>query len=141
MRAWRLALALFGQLLSRLLFAAFLVFATYNPTGRSFAHWVRRADVAVAWRLAVAGLLLVTFAAVLRMAARALGLIGLLFCVVIASGTVWVLWDAGWLALPDAQARTWFLLSAAAFSLGVGLCWVKISGGLDGQLRTVDVTS
>lgn len=137
----RPARSLLGPLASRLLLAAFLVFATYNPTGRCFARWMWRDDVALVWRAAAAGLLLVAYAVILRMVARALGLAGALFCIVVASAAGWMLQEAGWLALPDARAQTWFLLSLAAFVLGVGLCWVKLAGGLDGQLRTVDLTS
>ena len=129
-----------GKLLARVLFAAFLVFGTYNPSGRSFYHWLRDSDAAAIWKLIAGGLLVIAYSVVVPIVWRALGLGGLLLTTVLGTTACWVLIEAGWVSLDAPNAPVWIFLSVVAFVGGVGLCWMLFGRILDGQLRTRDLT-
>jgi hypothetical protein len=129
-----------GKLAARVLFAAFIVFGTYNPTGRSYYHWMRDSDAAATWKLIASGLLVVAYSVAVPIVWRALGPLGLLLTTVLATTACWVLIEAGWISLDAPNAPVWIFLSVVAFVGGVGLCWMLFGRILDGQLRTRDIT-
>ncbi len=131
---------LLGKLIARILFAAFLIFGTYNPGGRSYYHWLRNGDAVAIWKLVASGLLLVAYGVAIPIVWRALGFGGSLLTTVLATTTIWVLIEIGWVNLAAPDAPVWIFLSVAAFVVGVGLCWMLIGRILDGQLRTRDIT-
>ncbi len=129
-----------ARLLARLLFAAFLVFGTYNPGGRSYYHWMHDGDAAAIWKLVASGLLVVAYGVVIPVAWRALGFGGIVLTAALATTTSWVLIEAGWVSLAEPDATIWISLAVVAFVLGVGLSWMQIGRMLDGQLRTRDLS-
>lgn len=132
---------LFGKLIARILLAAFLVFGTYNPSGRSYWDWARSgAGGSAAWFVVATGLLLVAYAVVLPAVLRALGLGGIALVTSLATVSVWVMIEADLIRIADVVDQVWMLLSVVAFVLGVGLCWMTIGRTLDGQARTRDLT-
>jgi uncharacterized protein DUF6524 len=132
---------LVGKLAARLLFAAFLVFASYNPAGRSYFHMIRDASIDGLWKIIAGGLLLVAYGIVVPVTWRALGFGGIVMTTGLATTTIWVMIQAGWISLSSSDdALTWITLSVLAFVLGVGSSWMLIGRTLDGQLRTRDIT-
>ena len=131
---------LVGKLVARVLFATFLIFGTYNPSGRSYWHWLHSTAADPIWKLVATGLLLVAYAVAIPVMWRALGFGGTLLTTTLATTAAWVLIQSGWvdLAAPD-HPLTWITLSVAAFVLGVGLCWMLMGRILDGQIRTRDI--
>ena len=131
---------LLGKLVARVLFAAFLVFGTYNPGGRSYYHFLRDTDAAPIWKLIAGGLLAVAYGVALPVVWRALGFGGIVLVMALATTGCWVLVETGWLNLSAPYAPVWIVLAVIAFIIGVGLCWMLIGRILDGQLRTRDIT-
>ncbi|HTC10324.1 MAG TPA: DUF6524 family protein [Acetobacteraceae bacterium] len=129
-----------GKLVARVLFAAFLVFGTYNPSGRSYVDWVLHSDAAATWKLIATGLLAVAYGVALPTVWRALGFGGIVLTTTLATTTSWALIQANWISLAAPDAPVWILLSVIAFVVGVGLCWMLVGRILDGQLRTRDLT-
>ncbi len=127
-------------LLARMLFAGFLIFATYNPTGRSFTHWVLSDGPRIEWKLIAAALLLVAHGVVFPVAIRALGLGGVALATSLTTTAIWVALEAGWLSIPAPDGKVWVGLSVLSVVTGVGLCWMTIGRFMDGQLRTVDLS-
>lgn len=131
---------LLGKLVARVLFAALLVFGTYNPGGRSYVHWLLHGDAAAIWKLVVTGLLLVAYGVAIPIVWRALGFGGIVLATTLATTTSWALIQADWVSLTAPYAPIWILLSVVAFVVGVGLCWMLLGRIMDGQLRTRDLT-
>lgn len=131
---------LVGKLIARVLFAAFLVFGTYNPGGRSYYHWLRDSGAALTWKLIVSILLAIAHGVALPIVWRSLGFGGIVLTTLLATATCWVLIQTGWVSLASPDAPVWIGLSVIAFVIGVGLCWQLIGRILDGQLRTRDLT-
>ncbi len=136
-----------GMLVSRLLFAGFLVFATYNPSGRSYVHWLRAGPAwqssiwqLPTWQLITTVLLLLAYGVAIPVTIRALGIGGIALTASVAGAAIWVLLDSGLLSVAAEQAPVWIGLSVAATVLGTGLSWMNITTALDGQLSTRDLS-
>jgi len=131
-----LSLAGFGL---RLLFAAALVFLTYNPSGYSFYHWLRRsieADSLGPLHLLAAVVLLIGWTIFVRATTRSLGAIGLILGSAFLGALVWVLIDFGLLAANSMTAISWIVEASLAVLLAIGMSWSYIRRRLSGQLDT-----
>ena len=130
-----------GKLTARVLLAAFLVFGTYNPAGRSYYRLMWDPSIGGIWKIVASGLLIVAYGLVLSLTWRALGFGGIVIATGFATTLTWVLIEAGWIDLAASNTvLTWITLSVLAFVLGTGLCWMMIGRALDGQLRTRDIS-
>jgi hypothetical protein len=129
-----------GKLAARVMFAAFLVFGTYNPGGRSWFHWMRDSAASATWKLIVSFLLVIAYGVALPVVWRALGFGGIVLTTALATTTSWALVEAGWISLAAPNAPIWIGLAVVAFVVGVGLCWMLFGRILDGQLRTRDIS-
>ena len=84
--------------LLRLLATTVLVLATYNPSGFSFAHWLKTAfaNSALGPEHFVVGVIIVIGWIILLSATyRSMGLLGLILGVALFGGLVWLLIDVG----------------------------------------------
>lgn len=129
-------------LLVRWLAAVFLVFATYNPSGRSFFHWVFASDYDL-WALkAAAGMALAAGLIVFTIASlRSLGLFGMVLCGAVLSSFLWALHDTGVLTPTDRFAEEMSTLLFIASVLGIGVSWSHVKQRLSGQVDSNDVTN
>jgi hypothetical protein len=134
------ALTLGSRFATRLMFAALLVFGTYNPTGTCYLTWLREGAADPVWKLVASGVLAVAYGVVVPLSLRALGAGGIALTTAAAASGLWVLVEAGLLDPAAPAFRTWMLLSLAAILLGTGLCWMIVAIALDGQVRLRDLT-
>jgi hypothetical protein len=129
-------------LLARFLFSLALVFATYNPTGYSFYHWITdiaagppslKVIVALTLVMIYYAMFRVVFAAFRRSGLIMGGLAALLFASELASVV------AGWRSNPS--WHFYFLLSqyvtlcGIAIVLSLGVSWSHLIERLTGQLQ------
>lgn len=124
----------------RLIFSLLLVFATYNPTGYSFFHWVYPlTEIQIPLKI-LAGLVLVIFYAIfLRATFRSIGLIGVFFAAALSATLIWLFVDQGWLTLENDATMQWILLSIVGVIMGIGISWSHVRKRLTGQFDTDDV--
>ena len=134
-----LALTLGSQLAARLMFAALLVFGSYNPTGICYLQWLQNPAVHPVWKLVVSGMVAVAYGVTVPVSLRALGFGGVALTTALAVSALWVLVEAGLIDPAAPHAQAWMLLSVAAFVLGVGLSWMIMAVALDGQTRLRDL--
>ena len=114
-----------------------LVFATYNPSGYSYFHWVRHLFPAVGAVQAFFGVLLVVgWAIFVRASLRSLGAIGLLLAAALFGTLLWLIVDLGLLPVHNAIALVYLGLVLLALVLGTGLSWSHIRRRLSGQMDT-----
>ena len=129
-------------ILARFIVALFLVFATYNPSGFSFFHWLTRTVEANSWSpLIVVALviLLIGWTVFIRATKRSLGLIGFLLTVALFGTLLWLVIDVG--IVPANSSRTIAVLVEiiAAAILAVGMSWSHIRRRFSGQVDVDDV--
>lgn len=121
--------------LLRWLFAALLVFATYNPTGFSYVHWLVAQISHPTPYLALAGIVLIIgWVVFVRATLSSLGMLGLLLSVAFVACVVWLMIDWALFSLADASAIAWLVLAGLSFILAVGLSWSHLRRRLTGQV-------
>lgn len=124
----------------RLLIATLLVFATYNPTGKSYYHWLSENITAPSPLLVLAGiLLLIGWTIYLRATGRSLGAFGLLLAVAFISTIMWLIVDLGWLDLSSMETLTWIGEIVLSFVLAIGISWSHIRRRMTGQIDVDEV--
>lgn len=136
--------------LLRLVAAAFLVFATYNPEGLSYFHWViqpRSGETGLGAYLhgftplkAFAGLgLLAAWIVFLQATRRSLGVGGALLVLGLFGCTIWSMIYYGILSPTSSKTIAHLILIAIVLVLAIGLSWSNVSRKLTGQIDTDNV--
>jgi len=124
----------------RLLVAAFLVFATYNPSGYSWVHWLQQSDNKLDPLIVVAGvLLLIGWVIFLNATARSLGFFGSLLVLMLFGSLLWAMVSYGWLSLDNPSTLSWVALTLLALLLAIGVSWSHVRRRLTGQVDVDDV--
>ena len=129
-----------GSLLLRWLFAAALVFGTYNPTAFSYISWTLSGDTEFGPVTAILGIgLLIAWIVFLRATFLSLGWLGIILWGALFGCMVWLFVDLGWLSLGSGQAMTWVILLLLSTVLAVGMSWSHIRRQLTGTFAVDDV--
>jgi hypothetical protein len=122
-------------ILVRFLMALVLVFATWNPTGWSFVHWLLRVLPAVTAPVVFAGVVLLIGGIVfLHATLESLGILGILLAGAFFASLTWLLFDLGWLSSRN-EVMSYVALTLIASVLAVGMSWSHIWRRLSGQVE------
>jgi hypothetical protein len=127
-------------LLARVLMPLVLVYATWNPSGRSFYHWVIQPVFDGTFRIGplqvlVALLLIAGWVIVLQATFRSLGGGGTLLVAGIFAALAWLLIDRGIFRPSGARAYAHVGLIALSLVLAVGTSWAIVTRKLTGQVE------
>ena len=126
-----------GVLLLRLLIAAIVVFATYNPTGNSIWHWViGHANPTDAWVVLLAIITILINIALLIAAWKALGLIGTVIALIFFGALIYLSLQEGWATTGSADSLRWLGLILYSVFLGIGLSGAILWRRATGQIVT-----
>lgn len=122
-----------GGILARLLYPAFIVFATYNTSGYSYYHWVvDYPDQDIILKIGCFGVLGFAYYNITETGAVALQRTGLLLVTIAASAGAWFAIDKDWVTI---DSRT-DLINAMQFTvvliMGAGLCYAHIHSRIGG---------
>ena len=129
----------FGFLL-RLMAAFILVFASYNPSGYSYYHWmVEQISSPTPWLALVGILLLIGWAIFLRATTRSLGVIGLLLAAALMAVLLWMMIDWGLFRADSLKAVTYIILVVLCWILAIGVSWSHIRRRITGQVDVDEV--
>lgn len=125
----------------RWLISMFIVFATFNPSGYSYIHWVMD-GTGEPWSLKIlAGLLLGSIVATFFLATvRSLGLRGILATAGLLIAATWTMIDFGLLSNLSNGAYVTVALVAVASILALGVSWSNLTLRVTGQVDSNDVT-
>lgn len=124
----------FKGALWRVAFALALVFATYNPSGFSYVHWLADGFPTVTPVEAIVGLgLLGLWIFFVRSAHAALGVIGVGVLVALFAAIVWWMSTRGWVSVGTGSTLAWIVLTVLGLVLGIGMSWALIRQKASGQ--------
>ncbi len=124
----------------RFLFSAILVFATYNPEGYSYYHWVKDAFPSISIEQAFVGVALVIgWVIYLRATLRSLGIIGLALALAFFGLLIAMMFKWGWISLDASKMVSYIVEILIAIVLAVGMSWSHIRRRLSGQMDMDDV--
>ncbi|MFT6914546.1 MAG: hypothetical protein ACJAWL_000842 [Motiliproteus sp.] len=122
----------------RYLFALLLVFATYNPSGLSWIHWLNT-DVALVYKVGIGVVLLIGFIIYLRATWNSLGLLGTLLALSFFTVIIWLLIEWGLLRLDMSSLMVWVIEFVFSGVLAVGMSWSHLRRKLSGQYDTDEI--
>jgi len=123
----------------RFIVSTFLVFATFNPSGYSFYHWViNKGDSSLPLMLIAGIALVIGWLIFLRATMRSLGIIGVGLVVALLACFVWLAIDFDLVSL-GSQVFVYIVLVICAFVLAIGMSWSHIRRRISGQADVDDV--
>lgn len=112
-----------------------LVFATWNPSGWSFFHWLVQSLPNITAPLAVAGvILLIGWFLFLHATLDSLGVIGLILALALFGTLTWLVFDLGWLTA-DNEVISYVILVVASAILALGMAWAHIWRSFSGRIE------
>ena len=124
----------------RFLFSAILVFATYNPEGYSYFHWVKNDFPSLAVEQYFVGVVLIIgYVIFLRATMRSLGIIGVGLALNFFGLLVAMLFKWGWISLDASRAVAYVVEILIAVVLAIGMSWSHIRRRMAGQMDMDDV--
>lgn len=139
-----------GGILLRVVVGLVLVFATFNPDGYSYFHWVIKpilkpdpAAAAAAGILAsgavkfIAGIvLLIGWVMLVQATRRSLGTVGIILVAALCAGLAWLLADLNLVTPRTPRGFAWIALVIVGVVLGLGMSWSHVQRRLTGQVDT-----
>ena len=129
-----------GGFFLRLLFAAVLVFLTFNPSGTSYFHWVQASLGQIAPEKAFAGVVLgIGWLAYLRATWTSLGPIGLIMTIAFFGTLLWLIIDRGIIPVENRNTVIWLVEIILTLVLAVGMSWSSIRRQMSGQYDTDNI--
>ena len=129
-----------GSFFARWLFAALLVFGTYNPTEYSYLSWLLAEGTEFGPIVALVGMiLLIAWIVFLRETFLSLGWLGICLGAALFACVLWLLVDVGLLSLDSTSAITWLVLLVLSLILATGMSWSHIRRRLTGQFDVDDM--
>ncbi len=128
----------FGEFTVRLLASLLMVFATWNPGGWSFVHWISGAPSLGSVHAFTGVVLLIGWVILLRATLNSLGLLGLALGAMLLAAGVWLLFDLGVLHQSSSSLFGWIAIVCVALLLALGLSWSHLWRRLTGQVDTDD---
>lgn len=124
----------------RVVFAAALVFGTYNPSDLSYVSYVMAEGHEFGPVTAIIGIsLLIAWIVFLRATFLSLGWLGIILGAALFACIIWLFVDIGWLSLDSTGAITWLALTVLSLILAVGVSWSHIRRRLTGQVDVDDL--
>jgi len=129
-----------GSFFARWLFAAVLVFGTYNPTDYSYVDWILAESTTFGPIVAIVGIaLLIGWIIFLRATFMSMGWLGISLGAALFGCIIWLFVDLGWLSLDATGAITWIVLIILSLILATGMSWSHIRRRMSGQFDVDDV--
>lgn len=121
----------------RFIFAVIVVFATYNPEGISYYHWVFEQLPEFSILKAFVGVvLLIGWVILIRATLGSLGTIGIILAVAFFGLAIWLVIDKLGVSTDNARVISYILEIMLASVLSIGVSWSHIRRRITGQIDT-----
>ncbi len=127
----------FLALLIRIVVSAVVVFATYNPTGKSIYHWiVSHNNPTDAW-VVLAGIVTVLALFSLLIASwKTFGMLGTTVIAILFAAIAYLFVQEGWVSAEKNHSIQWLGLALLSLFFGFGLAGAIIWRRITGQVMT-----
>ena len=126
--------------LVRFVFAIIVVFATYNPEGVSYYHWVSEAlpDFTVI-KAFVGVIILIGWVILIRATLGSLGFIGILLAAAFFGLAIWLIVDVMGLSTDNVRVISYIIGIMLASVLSIGVSWSHVRRRITGQVDTDEI--
>jgi hypothetical protein len=123
--------------LVRFVFAIVVVFATYNPEGVSYFHWVNDELPAFSVVKAFIGVvLLIGWIILIRATLGSIGFLGILLAAAFFGLAIWLIVDVFGLSTDNVRVISYIIGIMLASVLSVGVSWSHVRRRVTGQIDT-----
>lgn len=127
----------FGGFILRFIFACLVVFASYNPEGMSYYHWIEAELPEFSVLKAFAGVvLLIGWVILIRATLGSLGFIGIILAAAFFGLAIWLLVDYFGMSTDNTRVITYIIEVMLASVLSIGVSWSHIRRRITGQIDT-----
>lgn len=121
----------------RFIFALLVVFATYNPEGYSYYHWVSEALTEFSIIKALVGVVLVIgWVILIRATLGSLGAIGIILASAFFGLAIWLIIDVLGLSTDNLRVISYIIQIMMASVLSIGVSWSHLRRRISGQVDT-----
>ena len=126
--------------LVRFVFAIIIVFATYNPEGVSYYHWISEALPEFSVIKAFIGvILLIAWIILIRATLGSLGFIGILLAAAFFGLAIWLIIDVLGLSTDNIRVISYIISIMLASVLSIGVSWSHVRRRISGQVDTDEI--
>ena len=123
--------------LVRFIFAIIITFATYNPEGVSYYHWISEALPEFTVIKAFVGvILLIAWIILIRATLGSLGFIGIILAAAFFGLAIWLVIDVLGLSTDNFRVLSYILEIMLASVLSIGVSWSHVRRRISGQVDT-----
>lgn len=124
----------------RFVFAVIVVFATYNPEGVSYFHWVYDELPAFSVLKAFVGVVMVIgWVILIRATMGSLGFIGIMLAAAFFGLAIWLILDVLGLSTDNIRVISYIVEIMLASVLSIGVSWSHVRRRISGQVDTDEV--
>ena len=124
----------------RFIFAIIVVFASYNPEGHSYFHWIYEDLPAFSVLKAFIGVvLLICWIILIRATLGSLGAIGIILAAAFFGLAIWLIIDVFGLSTDSFRVIAYIISIMLARVLSIGISWSHVRRRLSGQVDTDEV--
>ena len=124
----------------RFIFAIIVVFATYNPEGHSYFHWIYEDLPAFSVLKAFIGVvLLICWIILIRATLGSLGAIGIILAAAFFGLAIWLIIDVFGLSTDSFRIIAYIISIMLASVLSIGISWSHVRRRLSGQVDTDEI--
>ena len=120
---------------ARFIAALVVVFATYNPEGVSYYHWVREGGGSMPLKAFAGVVLLIAWIFLLKSAQGSLGGLGVVLAAAFFGTLLWLVLSFAHVSAQGSRAVTYLVGVALAGVLSVGLIWSRFRQKVTGQVN------
>jgi hypothetical protein len=124
----------------RFIFAAIVVFSTYNPEGVSYYHWVSE-DLAAfsVFKAFIGVILLIGWIILMRATIGSLGALGVFLAAAFFGLAIWLIISVLGLSTDSFRVISYIIQIMIASVLSIGVSWSHIRRRISGQVDTDEV--
>ena len=124
----------------RFVFAVIVVFATYNPEGVSYFHWVYDELPAFSVLKAFVGVVMIIgWVILIRATMGSLGFIGIMLAAAFFGLAIWLILDVLGLSTDNIRVISYIVEIMLASVLSIGVSWSHVRRRISGQVDTDEV--
>lgn len=124
-------------LLIRVAISAFVVFGTYNPTGKSVYHWIaNHPNPTDAWVVLAGIVTALALFSLLIASWKTFGMLGTSIIAILFAAVAYLFVQEGWVAAGENNSIQWLILAMLSVFFGLGLAGAIIWRKLTGQVVT-----
>jgi len=121
----------------RFAFAIIVVFASYNPEGVSYYHWVAETFPTFTLLKAFIGVvLLICWVILIRATLGSLGFIGIILATAFFGLAIWLIIDVIGLSADNLRVISYLIEIMLASVLSIGVSWSHVRRRISGQVDT-----